>query len=91
MTLWQIGLTALAFIVLPNFCLQMGVARTSALTVNPIRALGPALVFAVQFADERIVFAPATLIGIGAFSGFVVIASILRTRAELPAVVAVAP
>lgn len=80
---WQIALAAMAFIVLPNFCLQMGVARTSALTVNTIRALGPVFVFAVQFADARIVFAPATLAGIAAFAVFALAASVLRTRAEV--------
>lgn len=65
-------LAAVLLIVLPSFALQLGVARASPLTVNVVRALGPALLFFVQLADARIAYAPATLACVTAYVGFVV-------------------
>ena len=84
---WLIGgrLTGAAGVVsvglVPKLAL-LGIARTSPLTVNTIRALGPVLVFGLQFADERIAFAPATLAGIVLFCVSILSATAFRARAE---------
>jgi drug/metabolite transporter (DMT)-like permease len=70
--------TAFALIVIPSFFLQLGVARTSPLTVNVIRALGPTFVFAAQQFDGRLHFSGGTLACILAFVFFETIASMLR-------------
>ncbi|MGI9479892.1 MAG: hypothetical protein ACR2PI_24545 [Hyphomicrobiaceae bacterium] len=80
------AVAAFALIVLPSFLVQLGVSRTSPLTANVLRALGPVCVFAVQQLDGRLTFSGATLACIAAFCFFAIAASFLRgwsdTRAE---------
>jgi hypothetical protein len=76
-------MAAFVLIALPSFFLEMGVARSSPLAVNVIRALGPAFVFAAQQLDGRLTFSGATLACIVAFSVFAGLASVLRATAEL--------
>jgi hypothetical protein len=54
--------------VLPLFALQVGIGRTVPLTAHVIRSLGPVFVFALEFADGRIAYAPLTLAGIVLYS-----------------------
>jgi drug/metabolite transporter (DMT)-like permease len=78
-----IAFCAFALIVIPSFSLQLGIARSTPLTVNVIRALGPVFVFAAQTFDDRLGFSGATLVCIAAFSLATMIASGLRTRREI--------
>ena len=73
-----LALMAFAIITIPSFFLQLGIARASPLTVNVMRALGPVCVFTVQQFDGRLQFSTATLLCILAFSGFAILASIIR-------------
>ncbi|MED6310005.1 MAG: hypothetical protein VX624_08915, partial [Pseudomonadota bacterium] len=70
-------------IVIPSFSLQLGIARSSPLSVNVIRAMGPVFVFAAQQLDDRLSFSSATLICILLFSISASAASGLRAHAEL--------
>ena len=78
------SLVGLAFvlIVVPSFCLQLGVARTSPLAVNVMRALAPVCVFAVQQVDDRLHFSGPSLACIAAFSGFAMLSAVQRACAE---------
>ena len=78
-----IALCAFALIVIPSFSLQLGIARSSPLSVNVIRAMGPVFVFAAQQLDDRLSFSSATLICILLFSISASAASELRAHAEL--------
>jgi len=73
-------LAAIAFglIVIPSLFLQLGIARTSPLTVNVIRALGPTFVFAAQQFDGRLQFSGATITCIFAFVFFATFTSLVR-------------
>jgi drug/metabolite transporter (DMT)-like permease len=73
-----LAIAAFGLIVIPSYFLQLGVARTSPLTVNVIRALGPVFVFAVQQLDGRLRFSGATLACILAFVCFTALTSALR-------------
>jgi len=77
-----LALAAFGLIVIPSFFLQLGVARTSPLTVNVMRALGPIFVFAAQQFDGRLRFSGATLSCILAFTLFAILTSLLRGWAE---------
>ena len=77
-----LALAAFGLIVIPSFFLQLGIARTSPLTVNVMRALGPIFVFAAQQFDGRLRFSGATLACIIAFAFFAVLTSSLRGWAE---------
>ena len=74
---------AFALIVMPNYFLQLGVARASPLAVNVIRALGPVFVFAAQQIDDRVHFSGPTLACVIAFALFACVASMMRGWAEV--------
>jgi hypothetical protein len=76
-------LAALALVVVPSFMLQLGIARSSPLAVNIMRALGPVSVFAVQQFDGRLRFSGATLLCIIGYGVFAVAASVLRAWSEV--------
>ncbi len=73
---------AFVLIVLPSFLVQLGVSRTTPLTANVLRALGPVCVFAVQQFDGRLTFSGATLACIASFCFFAIAASSLRAWSE---------
>ncbi len=77
-----LAIAAFCLIVIPSYFLQLGIARTSPLTVNVMRALGPIFVFAVQQFDGRLRFSGATLSCTVAFMLFATLASVLRGWAE---------
>ena len=80
-------LAAAAFllIALPSFSLQLGIARTSPLAVNVVRALGPVFVFAIQQLDGRLAFSGATLACVALFVVSALWVFALRSRAEMAA------
>jgi drug/metabolite transporter (DMT)-like permease len=71
-------LAGIALIVLPTFVMQAGVARTSPLTAHVIRSLGPVGIFALEQVDGRLAYAPLTLAGVLAYSGFVIAGNFAR-------------
>jgi drug/metabolite transporter (DMT)-like permease len=77
-----LAIAAFGLIVIPSYFLQLGVARTSPLTVNVMRSLGPIFVFAAQQFDGRLRFSGATLSCILAFVFFASLTSMLRGWAE---------
>lgn len=83
-----LAVAAFALTIVPSFILQLGISRTSPLTVNVFRALGPVFVFLVQQLDGRLRFSGATLICIVTFCIFAIGAGILRGRDEAKGVVA---
>lgn len=76
------AIAAFALIVLPSFLVQLGVSRTTPITANVFRALGPVCVFAVQQFDGRLTFSGATLACIVSFCLCAVAASALRAWSE---------
>jgi drug/metabolite transporter (DMT)-like permease len=69
---------AAILIVLPLYALQLGIERTTPLTAHTIRALGPVLVFGMEFADARVSYSGLTLLGIALYSFFVIGSNIVR-------------
>jgi len=63
------GATTL-LIALPLYSLQVGVKHTAPLTAHVIRSLGPVFVFALEFADDRIVYSRLTLFSVALYSVF---------------------
>ena len=86
-TVGQAGtLTALAtvLIVLPLYAFQVGIALTSPLTANVLRALGPVFVFALQQIDGRLTYSVPTLIGILAYSAAAILSNVAHARRDSP-------
>ena len=73
-----LAVAAFALIVTPSFLVQLGISRTTPLTVNVFRALGPVFVFGVQQFDGRLRFSGATLLCILAFCVCAIGASVSR-------------
>jgi drug/metabolite transporter (DMT)-like permease len=91
MSLPVLTLTAFALIIVPAYVIQLGIARTSALAVNVIRALGPVSVFAFQQIDGRLHFSGPTLICVTAFCVSAIGASVFRGWSEVRAPSKIAP
>jgi len=49
-------------IALPLFALQLGIARTTPLTANVLRSLGPVFIFALEQVDGRMAYSAPTLV-----------------------------
>jgi drug/metabolite transporter (DMT)-like permease len=75
-------LTALAtlLIVLPLYAHQVGIALSTPLTANVLRALGPVFVFALQQVDGRLSMSTPTLIGILAYSAAAILSNVAHAR-----------
>ena len=73
-----LAIAAFALIVTPSFLVQLGISRTTPLTVNVFRALGPVFVFAAQQFDGRLRFSGATLLCILVFCACAIGASVSR-------------
>lgn len=67
-----LAIAVVLLIVLPTFSLQAGIQRTSQLTTQVIRALGPVLVFALEQVDHRVSYSTPTLACIIGYSLFVI-------------------
>ncbi len=83
----EIAGAAVLLIVLPSFALQLGIARARPMQVNALRATAPVFVFAVQFADDRLHFAPATLACVLIYAALALTGALVegRTKDEGPA------
>jgi drug/metabolite transporter (DMT)-like permease len=77
-------LTALAtiLIVLPLYAFQVGIALTTPLTANVLRALGPVFVFGLQQIDGRLTYSTPTLICILAYSAAAIVSNVAHARHE---------
>jgi len=78
-----LALLAFALIVIPNFSLQLGIARCTALAINTIRALGPVFVSAAQQLSDWLSFSGATLVCVLIFAISTALTSGLCARDEL--------
>jgi len=78
-----IAIGAFVLIASPSFMLQLGIARTSPLGVNVIRALGPVFVFAIQQFDGRLTLSVATLVCVICYAIFAIGAGVIRTSSEI--------
>lgn len=67
-SLASLAIAALILIVGPLYLLQIGIARTSAVSVWILLAPGPCFVFAAQLLDGRLVYSPHTLAGVVLYS-----------------------
>ena len=78
-------LTALATVlmVLPLYAFQVGIALTTPLTANVLRALGPVFVFALQQVDGRLSMSAPTLIGILSYSAAAILSNVAHARSEI--------
>lgn len=80
----------LLLIVPPLHALQRAVGLISNLTISVLTALGPFLIFAMQMAEGRAGFAPATLAGLALFfagsllAAFGAVRATMRTRPQTP-------
>lgn len=73
-----ISLAAAAFIVLPLYFQQLGIARIPPLTVRVVMALGPIFVFLLQAFEERLIYSPYTLACIVIYSIFALLSTFTR-------------
>jgi drug/metabolite transporter (DMT)-like permease len=71
-----------ALIVLPLFAFQLGIGRTTPLTAQAIRALGPVFVFALEQFDGRMHYSPPTLLCILAYSASVIVSNFAHGWSE---------
>jgi drug/metabolite transporter (DMT)-like permease len=71
-----------ALIVLPLYAFQLGIGRTSPLTAQVIRALGPVFVFALEQSDGRMHYSLPTLVCILAYSASVIVSNIAHGWSE---------
>jgi drug/metabolite transporter (DMT)-like permease len=81
----ELGVLSVAttgLIVLPLFAFQLGIGRTTPLTAQVIRALGPVFVFALEQFDGRMHYSGATLLCIVAYSASVIVSNIAHGWSE---------
>jgi drug/metabolite transporter (DMT)-like permease len=71
-----LSVASTALIILPLYAFQVGIGRTSPLTANVIRALGPVFVFALEQFDGRIHYSIPVLVCILAYSAFVILSNV---------------
>ena len=77
-TLWPVAAASLSLMVLPLYALQLGVARTSAISAWVVLSLSPAAVFAAEALDGRLTHSPFTLTAILIYSALVLSANLAR-------------
>jgi hypothetical protein len=70
-------------IVLPLYAYQLGIGRTTPLTAQVIRALGPVFVFALEQLGGRLHYSLPTLACILVYSASVIV-SCVRAMSALP-------
>jgi hypothetical protein len=68
--------TTTVLIVLPLYAFQLGIGRTTPLTAQVIRALGPVFVFALEQLDGRLHYSLPTLACIFVYSASVIVSNI---------------
>jgi drug/metabolite transporter (DMT)-like permease len=69
----MLSITTTALITLPLYAYQLGIGRTTPLTAQVMRALGPVFVFALEQFDGRIHYSLPTLVCILAYSASVIV------------------
>jgi drug/metabolite transporter (DMT)-like permease len=74
--LTTLSVAATALIILPLYAFQLGIGRTTPLTAQVIRALGPVFVFVLEQLDGRMHYSIPTLICILAYSASVILSNI---------------
>ncbi len=77
-----LSLATTALIVLPLFAFQLGIGRTTPLTAQVIRALGPVFVFALEQFDRRLHYSLPTLLCILAYSASVIVSNVAHGWSE---------
>ena len=75
----------LLLIIPPLYALQRAVALVSTLTISVLTALGPFVIFALQWVEGRVDHSTATLIGLGVFFTGSLAAAFGAVRAARPA------
>src|SRR6516164_8218181 len=70
------------FIVLPLYAYQLGIGRTTPLTAQVIRALGPVFVFAMEQFDGRLHYSLPTLVCILVYSASIIVSNIAHGWAD---------
>ena len=80
----ELVLASLVLMVAPIYVLQLGIARTSAVSVWILLSIGPCLVFAVQLLDGRLAMSSHTLIGILLYSVFAIWIAFSRKYEQIP-------
>jgi drug/metabolite transporter (DMT)-like permease len=78
----MLSVATTALIVLPLFAFQLGIGRTTPLTAQVIRALGPVFVFALEQFDGRLHYSPPTLACILAYSASVIVSNVAHGWSE---------
>ena len=78
----SLSVATTALIVLPLFAFQLGIGRTTPLTAQVIRALGPVFVFALEQFDGRVHYSLPTLLCILAYSASVIVSNIAHGWSE---------
>jgi hypothetical protein len=76
--LLKVGVASVLLMALPLYLLQQGLARTSALSIWVMQALGPCLIFAAQLTDGRLHPSPWTLACLTSFSVLAIGANVAR-------------
>jgi len=74
----MLSATTTLLIVLPLYAFQLGIGRTTPLTAQVIRALGPFFVFALEQLDGRLHYSLPTLACILVYSASVIVSNIAR-------------
>jgi drug/metabolite transporter (DMT)-like permease len=80
-----IGLVIMAF---PLYAVQKAVALVPPITIGAVTALGPLFVFALQFVEDRVDYAPATLLGLFVYFAGALLATYGSARRGGPPAVA---
>ncbi len=81
----MLSVATTALVVLPLYSYQLGIGRTTPLTAQVIRALGPVFVFALEQLDGRLQHSLPTLACILVYSASVVVSNIAHGWTDKPA------
>jgi drug/metabolite transporter (DMT)-like permease len=81
----SLAVAATALISLPLYAFQLGIGRTTPLTAQVIRALGPVFVFALEQFDHRMHYSLPTLLCILAYSASVIVSNVAHGWSGEPA------
>ncbi len=82
--LGSLSAIATAVIILPLYAYQLGIGRTSPLTAQVIRALGPVFVFALEQLDGRLHYSVPTLVCLLIYSGSVILSNVAHGWRDRP-------
>jgi len=86
-----LAVAATALISLPLYAFQLGIGRTTPLTAQVIRALGPVFVFALEQFDSRMHYSLPTLLCILGYSVSVIISNVAHGWSGEPRVASPRP